>query len=114
MNVFTIYLGDEKPMNLKVVSKDCGNIDPYDLTGAEEIDVALPNQDGTLEHFLLSDGDVVVQNPEVLGRFTVNIDAERSALLAVGVLQTFTATITNGSNVQTVTYAEALSVLSRT
>lgn len=111
MNVFSVYLGDAKPMNLKVLAKDCDNMNPFDLSAADEIDVALPKQDGTLLHLLLSEDEVVVQSPAVLGRMTVAISSANSALLLVGVLQTFTVTITIGSEKQTVTYPNALSVL---
>jgi len=107
-NIFTIFLGNAKTMNLKALYS--GNLNPLDLTSCAEIDVSLPNADGTFLHLLLSLAEVVITSPAVLGQFTAPITSVQSALLNLGELQNFDVTFTISGNPMTVRYASALSV----
>lgn len=107
---FNIFLTDSKVMALKALQSTCQGGDPLDLTYCTEIDVALPNQDGTLAHFLLSTGGVSLVQPAVLGKFIVPISAVKSALLNQGVAQNFDVTFTILGQVFTVRYFMGLSV----
>ncbi len=97
-------------MYLKVLNDSCCGGGPLDLTGCTEIDVALPNADGTFTHYLLSEGQIALTLPENLGKFSVPIPADNSALLNVGEYQSFTATFTIASEIFSVRFFEALSV----
>lgn len=118
-NVFTIFLGNAKTMTMKAANCDCAvdeisnvtpNTSPLDLTSCTEIDVALPNADGTFAHLLLSQTQVAIVSPAVLGEFTVPITSLVSSLLNVGVFQDLDVTFTIGSKVFTVRYEQAFSV----
>lgn len=111
-HTFNIFQGDLKTMALKVVNEGC-NTNPLNLTQCSEIDVALPNADGTIAHFLLSDEEVVILSPEVLGQLTVAISSEKSALLNPGVAQNFDVTFTLPGETITVRYFNGLSVFTR-
>lgn len=111
MNTFTIFTGDSKTMNLKVVA--AGNYDPLDLTTCTEIDVALPLAGGGFAHRLLSDSQVTVPSPATSGKFNVSVPSDVSALLKVGTLQGFDVTFTIGSVIKTVRFENALSVFER-
>ncbi len=111
-SVFTIFTGDAKTMSLKAAQGSCSG-DPLDLTSCTEIDIALPNEDGTFLHLLLSDDEVVITSPAILGKFTAPIGSVASALLNVGELQSFDVTFTIGAEVFTVRYYQSLSVLER-
>lgn len=108
-NVFSIFTGNAKTMFLKAVNTGC-NSDPLDLTSCTEIDIALPNQDGTQTHLKLSDSEVLIATPAVLGKFSASVGADVSAALAIGEFQTFDVTFTIGSEIFTVPYVNALSV----
>lgn len=107
--VFSISLGNIKTMYLKAILDNC-NGDPLDLTSCTEIDVVLPNADGTLAHFLLSLSEVVVTAPAVIGKFSVPIGSVKSALLNLGEFQDFDVTFTIAGVKFTVRYTRALSV----
>lgn len=107
-NAFSIFLGNAKTMFLKTLQGS--NFDPLDLTNCTEIDVRLPNADGTFTHFLLSLGDVAITDPSVLGKFSVPIDEDTSALLNVGQFQSFDVTFTISSEKFTVAYNRGISV----
>lgn len=107
--VFTIFLGNAKTMYLKAVNSGC-NGDPLDLTSCTEIDIALPYADGTIKHLLLSDDEVEITTPPVLGKFSAPIADDVSALLLVGELQSFDVTFTILGETFTVRYPQALSV----
>lgn len=106
--VFTIFLGNDKTMNLKTVYAE--NLSPLDLTLCTEIDIALPAAAGGFLHRLLSLTQVVITSPPVLGQFTALIPASVSSLLNVGELQSFDVTFTISSQKTTVKYMNALSV----
>lgn len=110
-NTFTIFTGDSKTLNLKAVYKESG--DPLDLTSCTEIDIALPNSDGTFKHLLLSEDEVEITSPALLGKFSAAISSEDSALLNIGVLQNIDVTFTIGGKEFTVRYYEALTVYQR-
>ena len=107
-NVFTIFTGNTKTMNLK--SLFAGTLDPLDLTSCTEIDVALPLAGGGFSHLLLSDDQVEISSPASLGKFTADIDAAASALLKIGELQNFEVTFTISGEITTVKFNNALSV----
>lgn len=109
---FTIFTGDSKTMPLKAVLGTCTG-GPLDLTSCTEIDVALPNADGTFAHRLLSDGDVQITAPALLGKFTCTIPSDVSALLQPGELQNVDVTFTIAAKEFTVRFFAALSVFER-
>lgn len=110
---FVIFTGDEKTMNLKAVLGNCGSDygDPLDLTSCTEIDIALPNADGTFKHLLLSEDEVEITSPAILGKYSALITTEVSELLNPGELQSFNVTFTIAGVIETVKYVQALSVL---
>jgi len=108
--VFTIFLGDKKTMNLKVVDDDCNGGGPIDLTYCTEINVSLPNQDGTIKHLTRGGAEVSITAPAVLGKFSVPITSVVSALLNVGELQNVDVTLTISGEKTTVRFERALSV----
>jgi hypothetical protein len=111
MNVFSIFLGDIKTMYLRAVNAVCEEpAGPLDLTSCTEIDVALPNADGTIAHFLLSLDEVAIAVPKNLGKFSVPLSAIKSALLNPGEYQNFDVTFTISGSKFTVRYGKALSV----
>ena len=109
--VFTIFTGDAKTLKLKAVYAESG--DPLDLTSCTEIDIALPNANGSFTRLLFSTGDVVIETPIVLGKFEAAISAEDSALLQPGLLQGFDVTFTIGAEIMTIRFVESLSVIER-
>lgn len=109
---FTIFLGDNKTMYLKAVNVGC-NSDPLDLTDCTEIDIALPNADGTFTHRLLSDDEVVISSPALLGKFYTNIPTDISEDLNPGELQDVDVTFTIAGKEFTVRFFQALSVFQR-
>ena len=110
-NVFTIFTGDDKIMNLKAVYAETG--DPLDLTDCTEIDIALPKEDGTFAHLLLTAGKVTITSPSILGKFYAEITSLVSAGLNIGELQNVDVTFTISGKEFTVRYAQALSVFER-
>ena len=110
---FTIFLGDDKTMYLKAVNSGC-NSDPLDLTSCTEIDIILPNADGTFTHRLLSLAQVAITSPAILGKFSAEIGSLISALLNVGEYQNFDVVFTIAGKVFAVRYYQGLSVFERT
>jgi hypothetical protein len=114
-NVFTIFQGDSKAMNLKAVYAD--TLTPLDLTACTAIVVTLPSADGTTPITLtLAASQVSITSPTVLGAFVVSAAAigTISSLLNVGELQTFYVAFTISGAVTTVAYQNALTVLEST
>lgn len=107
---FSIFTGDDATMNLQLKTSSESGVNPVDLTSCTEIDVALPNQDGTFSHLLFTLGQVVIVPSALLGNFSATITEEVSALLQVGVLLNFNVTFTIGGLKTTVQYFQALSV----
>lgn len=107
---FSIFLGDNKTMWLRVDNDLCCGGGPLDLTSCTEIDVAFQNQDGTIAHRLLSTAQVVIASPAVLGKFSVPIPTVVSNLLNVGQFQNFDVTFTIAGEVSTVRFSKGLSV----
>jgi hypothetical protein len=108
---FSIFLGDTKTMYLKAVNSSCLGVgDPLDLTSCTEIVINLPNADGTISQLKLTEDQVVIASPAVLGKFSAEIDGDLSALLNVGEFQNVDVTFTIGSEVFTVAFVQALSV----
>lgn len=110
---FVIFLGDDKTMFLKAVNASCENTDPLDLTDCTEIAIRLPNADGTFKTLLLSEDEVQIQTPEVLGKFFADIDSDVSELLNPGERQNVDVTFTIASKEFTVRFYQALSVFER-
>ncbi len=110
-SVFTIFTGNAKTMYLKAAQAECGIVgDPLSLDAVEEIDIALPNADGTFAHLLLTEGDIIVTDPAILGKFSAAIASDVSALLQPGELQSFDVTFTFAGKPFTVRYFNCLSV----
>lgn len=111
-NVFTIFTGDAKTLPLKAVTGSCFG-DPLSLADCSEIDVALPNADGTFTHLKKSEDDVTITSPAVLGKFTAVISSEVSAVLNPGVEQSIDVTFTIASKEMTVRFLNCFSVFER-
>lgn len=111
-NVFTIFTGDDKTIYLKAAQGSCSG-DPLDLTSCTEIDIALPNADGTFAHLLLSDDQVTIVTPSLLGKFSALIEGTVSALLNIGEFQNLDVTFTISGLEFTVRFFQALSVFER-
>lgn len=109
---FSIFTGDDKTMPLKAVLGSCTG-GPLDLTSCTQIDVALPNADGTFAHRLLTEEDVAIVSPALLGKFTCSIPSDVSALLNPGELQNIDVTFTIAAKEFTVRFFAALSVYER-
>jgi hypothetical protein len=84
---------------------------PLDLTSCSEINVALPNADGTTTNLLLSDSQVVITSPAVAGQFAVPITHEVSSLLNVGDFQNVDVAFTISGLITVVRFWQALTVL---
>lgn len=106
--VFTIFQGDSKTLSMKALYAD--TLDPLDLTLCTEIVVALPKSDGTFTGLKLSDDEVTLLSPAVLGKFSVPLSDEISATLNLGELQTIYVTFTVDGTIFTVAYTGTLSV----
>lgn len=109
-NVFSIFTGDSKMMNLKAVY--AGSFNPLDLTSCTEIVINLPNADGTTSELKLSLSQITITSPAVLGNFSVTAAAVGSVSpdLNVGELQNFNVVFTISGLQVTVPYVQALSV----
>ncbi len=110
-NTFVIFTGDDKTINLKAIYEESG--DPLDLTSCTEIDIALPNADGTFAHLLLSEDAVVIDTPLNLGKFHALVESAVSLLLNIGELQNIDVTFTIDSKIFTVRFYQALTVFQR-
>lgn len=108
---FSIFTGDQKTMSLKAAYAGPGG-DPLDLSACTEIDIALPDADGSYTHLLLSATQVAITSPAILGKFTAVVTSAVSALLNVGELQNIDVTFTIGEPF-TVRFFGALSVFER-
>lgn len=108
---FEIFRGDAKTLFLKAAYR---NGDPLNLSGCTEIDIALPNADGTFTHLLLTEDQVAVTPPSLLGKFSAAISSEISELLELGEFQNFDVTFTFSDElILTVRYSQGLSVFER-
>jgi hypothetical protein len=76
-----------------------------------EINIALPNADGTFTNLLLSLAEVTITSPPNLGRFQALVTKEVSALLNVGVLQNIDVQFTISGLITIVRFFQALTVL---
>jgi hypothetical protein len=107
---FTIFLGDANTIGFRVVGGSGCASDPIDLTDCTEIVVNIPNADGTFLQLKLSLSQVVITSPPVLGKFTVAITSDQSALFNTGEFQNIDVTLTISGQVFTVPFIQALSV----
>lgn len=110
--VFSIFQGDNRVLPLRAVNVGC-NSNPLDLTQCTEIDVELVDDTGVPVHLLLSEGDVSIFDPPILGNFGATISSEVSVTLNPGQFQTFYVTFTISGEKITVPYRQALSVFQR-
>ncbi len=110
-NVFTIFTGDDKTMNLKAVYEENG--DPLDLTDCTEIVVALPLATGAFQQLKLSEDEVTIATPAILGKFSAPVESAVSDLLNIGELQNVDVTFTIAAKAITVRFYQALSVFER-
>lgn len=108
-NVFTIFTGDAKTLNMKAVHAETG--DPLDLTSCTNISIALPNADGTFTALTLAASQVSITSFPNLGKFSAPISSAVSALLLIAVLQNIDVTFTISGSPFTVRYCQALTVL---
>lgn len=111
-NVFEIFNNQDKTMSMSVVYQ--GTNFPLDLTSCTEINVALPNADGTYTNLLLSLSQVTIVSPANLGRISVPISKTVAALLNVAVLQNIDVAFTISGLVTTVRFFQALTVIEAT
>lgn len=107
-NVFTIFTGDEKTMNLKALF--AGSLSPLDLTSCTEIEVNLPGQTGVPVSLTLSGDEVTITSPSLLGKFAASISSDNSLLLNIGEFQDFNVGFTILGVKTTVRYYGVLSV----
>lgn len=107
-NVFSIFTGDVKTLNLRAVYQESGQ--PLDLTACTELVINLPMASGAFLQLKLSLAQVTIASPAVLGNFSAAITALQSASLFIGELQDFDVTFTISGNPFTVRYYAALSV----
>lgn len=108
---FTIFQGDSEIMSLAALYLN--SLTPYDLTECTEIVVSMPKSDGSILELFLSEDEVEIVEPAVLGRILVTIDEESSALLRVGEFQNVDVTYTIAGKENTVRFERALTVLQR-
>jgi hypothetical protein len=106
--VFSIFQGDAKTLSLKIMYAD--SYDPVDLTNCTQIVVNLLNEDGTVTALELTNNQISITSPPVLGKFQAPISSEVSALLNLGEFQNIYVTFTIGSQVFTVPYLKQFSV----
>jgi hypothetical protein len=106
---FTIFQGQDKTMSMRAAFAQTGL--PLDLTDCTQIDVALPNADGTFTNLLLTDSQVAITTPALAGAFTVPITNEVSALLNVAERQNVDVAFTISGLVTIVRFWQALTVL---
>lgn len=106
---FEIFTGQDKTISLRVIDGATGL--PLDLTDCTEIIVSLPNADGTFTNLALSDTQVLITSPAILGGFTAPITNEVSSILNVGVLQSFNVSFTISGLVTIVNFFQGLNVL---
>lgn len=97
-------------MSMKAINVDCFGGDPLDLSDCTEISVALPNADGTTTTLKLSDEEITIKIPAVLGGFLVPISSEVSQFLNVGQYQDLVVTFTISGQLFGVRFTGALSV----
>jgi hypothetical protein len=111
LKTFTIFQGDSEPMGMKAIYQN--SLDPYDLTDCTEVVVSLPKSDGGILELKLTEEQVEIVLPKVLGKIIATIDEESSALLRVGEYQNVDVTYTIAGKENTVRYERALTVLQR-
>lgn len=104
--VFTIFLGDQKIINMRLAYPETGL--PFDLTSATNINILLPNADGSTS--IISGGSVTIVSPPTSGQFYATILSAVSALLRVGEFQDILAQVTISGNQQTYRFPSCLSV----
>lgn len=106
--VFEITKGNSKLLKMKAIYS--GSFDPLDLTDCTEIDIALPNQDGTFTHLLLSEDQVEIVGNPLLGKFQAQVTTEVSEVLNEGSLQDINVTFTINDEPDTLKYPKSLTV----
>jgi hypothetical protein len=104
---FKIFLGDADTMYCRLVDSV---FNPIDLTNCTEITANFPNADGSYATLLLTDSDIAITDPPVLGSFSIPLTSEITSLLNVGQYQDLNITFNIGGQTFTVPYMEALSV----
>lgn len=109
-NIFTIFTGDKKTMNLRIAYATGL---PVDLSACTEISVSLPNADGSFRHLTLGGAKVTITSPAILGQFAAIVDEIASALLNIGEGQNVDVTFTISAIPFTVRFWGALSVFER-
>lgn len=105
---FEIFTNEDKTMSMRAAYKNTGL--PLDLTSCTEIEVQLPNADGSFTNLLLSLTQVSIISPPVLGQISVPIPKAKAALLNVAVLQNVDVVFTISGLNTTVRFMQALSV----
>lgn len=106
--VFEIFTGQDKTLPMVALYQ---NGSPLDLTECTEINVQLPNADGTHTVLLLSLGQVAITSPTNLGRFSAPITAQTSSLLNTGELQNIDVSFTIDGLITAVRFYQALTVV---
>ena len=110
-NAFVIFTGQDKTMNLQSVTPLQSGFIPLDLTSCTQINVALPNADGTFTSLLLTDSQISIVSPANLGQIQVPITHTVSALLNVGELQNIDVAYTISGEITIVRFFQALTVI---
>lgn len=104
---FSIFTGDAKVLPLRLAYASGL---PVDLTSCTEIVVNLPNADGSFSQLKLSESQVAITSPAVLGQFASTITTQLSTPLQIGELQNIDVTFTISGSPFTIRFYEALSV----
>lgn len=79
---FDFYMGEDKTLSLQLKTNTNGCIEPFDLTGASQIDVELPANPDNL-HKLLTTAAVVIDHA-VLGKIHLDLAAADTNVMISG------------------------------
>lgn len=107
--IFTVFLGDVKPLPLKAMYP--GTYNPLDLTECTNIVVNITNTDGSVLQLSLEENEVTITGNPELGQFIANFTAEQSADFLVGELQNIDVTFTIAGEPMTIRYYNCFTVL---
>lgn len=109
--ILSIIRGTDREFVFKLLTKETN--DPFDLTGASQIKVFFPKEDGSvLEKTMIPSGSVSIINA-AHGKVRVMLDEIETASLNVGEAQSFEVEIQIGSITSIVQFFESLNVIDR-
>jgi hypothetical protein len=109
-NKITIIRGEDRTLQLGIMEP---NGAPYNLTGASEIIVALPNEDDTFLQLKYTESKVTVVSATA-GSISATLTAAQSAVLKVGNSMDAQGSITIGGLKRKVVWSGLLTVIEET